>query len=62
MLSPAEITEGKAALIERMEQLEDAEPDIGTFHDAFGQYCMEQYSLGSRAESVFCDGKSAFAA
>lgn len=58
MLSPAEIKEGKAALIERMEQLEDAEPDIGTFHDAFGQYCMEQYTLGSRAESVFCDEKN----
>jgi len=56
MLGPKEVIEGTASLIEQLEQQMEANPELATFHDAFGDYCMERYSLGSRAEQDFCDG------
>lgn len=56
MLSANEIKDGTASLINHLEQQMEANPELATFHDAFGQYCMDRYSLGSRAEQYITDG------
>lgn len=58
MLNQSEIREGTASLVEHLNQLMESNPELSDFHDAFGQYCLDKYSLGSRAESELTDGKN----
>jgi hypothetical protein len=36
----------------------ESNPELADFHDAFGQYCLDRYSLGSRAEAELTDGSN----
>lgn len=50
-LDPGEIAKGTQLLIKRLEEVEEANPELGDFHAAFEHYCMEKYSLGSSAST-----------
>jgi len=48
-LTQNEIGKGIELLTNNLEQLQDEEPEVGDFHQAFEVYCIRKYSLGTSA-------------
>jgi AIPR protein len=52
-----QIVKGTQLLIRNLEDLQDENPELGDFHSAFEFYCMNKYSLGSKATTSRTGGK-----
>jgi hypothetical protein len=48
---------GTQLLLKQLEEMIARNPDLGTIHNAFQEYCMNKYSLGSSANTVEGGGK-----
>jgi hypothetical protein len=55
-LTQDEIGKSKELLTENLKQLQDEEPEVGDFHQAFEVYCMRKYSLGTSATTQHITG------
>ncbi|MCW5978518.1 MAG: AIPR family protein [Bryobacteraceae bacterium] len=56
--SSDELQCGAEALRTHIEALRDEDPELGDFHEAFEQYCVRKFSLGTTASTVRVGGKN----
>jgi len=56
-LESKDLERGTKLFLLRLEEIVDAEPEVGDIHDAFELYCAKRYSLGNSASNDRLGGK-----